>query len=147
MHVSDWFPTILSIANITDYEPAPGYELDGFDQYSAMVQNTSSPRDIMLYNLIYNVKGKGFNIWTNGSFAIRNDRYKLLHYYVNSNSKYYSEYTVMPGDDDIGDTGVCNPSTTGNFSYFFFDLWEDPYEYNNLYSNSSYDNIKVNICR
>src|SRR5205085_1157557 len=79
----------------------------------------------------------------NGSFAIRNERYKLLHYYINTNSKYYSEYTIMPDDDNIADTGVCNPSTNGNFTYFFFDLWEDPYEYNNLYSNSSYDTIKV----
>lgn len=145
MHVSDWFPTLLSIANITNFEPEPGYELDGIDQFSAMITNSNSPRSSMLYNLIYNVQGQNFDIWSSGGFAIRNSRYKLLHYYVNGNSRYYSANTAMDNDDDIENTGVCNPSTSGTYTYFLFDLWNDPNEYTNLYSNTNYDTVKVSF--
>jgi arylsulfatase A-like enzyme len=81
-HVSDWFPTILNIAGIA-YNPGIGHELDGYDQYSSITkQNLLSPREYVLYDYYYNVENKFFDLWTNGTAAIRNSRYKLMHTFL-----------------------------------------------------------------
>jgi hypothetical protein len=49
----------------------------------------------MLYNYYHTTDG--LNFWTNGGGAIRNARYKLMHAY---NASWYSDSTVMAGDDD-----------------------------------------------
>ena len=87
-HVSDWFPTILSMANIS-YIPGKKLELDGFDQYPNL-QSTilKSPRQYMLYNYYYKVGAKDFDLWINGTAAIRDSRYKLMHTFTSANTKW-----------------------------------------------------------
>ena len=43
-HVSDWFPTILGMVNVK-FTPKTGFELDGFDQYEALLTLTT-PADV-----------------------------------------------------------------------------------------------------
>ena len=49
MHVTDWFPTLLSSAGLTPSSD----ELDGVDQWDALLDDTiSSPRQEMIYNIV-----------------------------------------------------------------------------------------------
>ena len=48
MHVTDWFPTLLSAAELT---PSAD-DLDGIDQWEALMNaSTASPRNEMVYNI------------------------------------------------------------------------------------------------
>ena len=51
---SDWFPTMLGLADI-DFDPADGYELDGYDHHAAWA-SAEVPRDYVLYNDYYNAE-------------------------------------------------------------------------------------------
>ena len=54
MHVTDWFPTLLSAAGLT---PSAD-DLDGIDQWEALMDaSTASPRKEMLYDIRQGVKG------------------------------------------------------------------------------------------
>ena len=65
MHVSDWFPTLLDLAGLAaDFQPASGFELDGYSQAAAIVNNNNNgdnPREFLLYNMYYNVDKEDFN--------------------------------------------------------------------------------------
>ena len=48
MHVTDWFPTLLSAAGLAPSKD----DLDGIDQWPALMDpTTASPRKEMLYNI------------------------------------------------------------------------------------------------
>ena len=53
MHISDWYPTILSVAGV---EMPKGVTLDGFNQWPAISQAKSSPRTVSI-----------FTFWVRGS--------------------------------------------------------------------------------
>ena len=76
MHVSDWFPTLIELAGVP-YTPRSGFDLDGVSQVSSWETNVPA-RTEMLYNSVHNVKNKGFDVMTNGWFAVRNEQYKLV---------------------------------------------------------------------
>ena len=76
MHVTDWFPTILDMASVP-YTPRSGFDLDGVSHVDAWDTNVPA-RTEMLYNSVHNVKNKGFDVMTNGWFAVRNEQYKLV---------------------------------------------------------------------
>lgn len=135
MHVSDWFPTILAMAQI-DYDPPKGKELDSYNHLTAFVTNIS-PREYLLYNYYIDaeVDGDQFDMWENGTFAIRNSQYKLMHSF---NSPTYSEwydYDEIIDNDDSLDGAECSQQSSfqGSFTYYLYDLVNDPYETNNLY--------------
>ena len=85
------------------------------------------------------------DIWTNGTFAIRNERYKLAHFY--NSTRYAKWYETDDGgvldDDDELESKQCqytsaqasakHGTTTPAFVYTLFDLQNDPYEQHNLY--------------
>ena len=84
-HVTDWFPTMLDMAGITDFTPRTGFSLDGVSQLSSWSSGGATvARTHMLYNSFHNVKKKNFNYMTNGTIAVRNERYKLIHFYDTS---------------------------------------------------------------
>lgn len=147
-HVSDWFPTLLGFAGIK-FTPAVGKELDGVDQSTAMVTSTSNtvafPRSSLLYNWYYNVTGKSWDMITSGPVGIRDNRYKLLHANINSQSLTYYPYDIVEDDDVLSDAQACSPETAmkGEYTKFLFDLVNDPYETTNLYDNDSYSDVKV----
>ena len=148
-HISDWFPTLLSLTGVK-YTPIASQSIDGIDQSKALkalagdsVTIIDAGRTYVLYNLYYNVQGKNYDINVNGSFAIRDTRYKLMHGYSGPESDWYSEYAVQP-NDDIANVGDCFPvSTDSLFTYYLFDLKNDPNETINLYADPQYADIKV----
>jgi arylsulfatase A-like enzyme len=80
MHISDWFPTIMALANI-NYSPSSEInKFDGVNQLDGWT-GKSTPRTTILYNMYLELTDYNFNIWTNGSFAIRDNKYKLIHTY------------------------------------------------------------------
>ena len=149
-HVSDWLPTILGMADI-DYTPEAGHELDGVSHASnLMVKNPVEVRSTMLYNFYTNIEGQFhdgqmWNMWTDAPLAIRDSQYKLIHTYDDNNySGWYSQDSKDEDDDSLVNAATCSQTDTltGNYSFFLFDLLNDPYESVNLYDNSSYDDIK-----
>ena len=81
-HVTDWFPTIIDMAKITDFAPRTGFSLDGVSQLASWSSGGATvARTHMLYNSFHNVKKKNFNYMTNGTIAVRNEQYKLIHFY------------------------------------------------------------------
>jgi len=136
-HISDWFPTILSMTG-TSYTPEVGYELDSFDHLDAMLYNKTGPRTSMLYNAYHNVDTYQFDMWINGSFAVRNLQYKLMHTYDSSvYGVWYQPEELNYDDDAISTETRCAASSNndGTFTYWLFDLTTDPYETTNLYDS------------
>lgn len=137
MHISDWFPTIMALAQIT-YTPLSGYELDGVNQVDGWT-GKKIPRSAMLYNMYTNISDYNFNIWTNGSFAVRDGRYKLMHTYDDKDyGNWYSIDDEIENDDDLDSGDKCAQQfVKGKFTYWFFDLQNDPYETTNLYTSTN----------
>ena len=94
-----------------------------------------------MYNYYDNVDLYSFDIWTNGSFAIRNEQYKLMHTFDSPTyGAWYNTLTSMADvDDDLSAEIRCAPQIAlndGEFKYFLFDLINDPYETVNLYDSN-----------
>lgn len=165
MHVSDWFPTILDIANISYIPTSPAFALDGLSHRDAWFedsQNKSSPRSFVLYNIYSNVeelKNKSNNIIG----GIRDQRYKLLNTYVGNTltewtgdlenylngSDSTNQNNSAPIPQNITLNKIFGPfckyelTQTGQFQHMLFDLKKDPYETENLFNNPHYEFIKV----
>ena len=137
MHISDWFPTILALANI-DYTPDDDFSLDGVNQVDGWL-GKSVPRTSMLYNMYIKLTDYNFNIWTNGSFAVRDDKYKLMHTYDDHSYGAWFDIDTEVLDDDELDSGdrCAQQFVTGSFTYWLFDLVNDPYETTNIYSSTN----------
>lgn len=115
MHVSDWFPTILALAGIT-YTADDDHPLDGVNQIPGWL-GTTTPRTTMLYNMYTALTDYDFNIWHNGSFAVRDIRYKLMHTYNDSAyGAWYTPEEELEGDDDLDSDNRCAQQfVTGDF--------------------------------
>ena len=137
-HVTDWFPTILDMAGI-EFEPRFGFDLDGVSQYKSW-QTGIAARTVMLYNSAYNVKDRDFQYSVNSAFAIRNERFKLMHYF---NSSYYADWydpTTVSDDDDETNESECSATSSssflGEYNKALFDLVNYQYEQVNLYDSA-----------
>jgi arylsulfatase B/arylsulfatase I/J len=113
MHISDWFPTILQLSDIT-FTPSSGYELDGVSHVDAWKEEDQSaveyPRSVLLYNYYANVDFYTFNMWVNGSFAVRDTQYKLMHAFNSSTYAVWYTTESIDEDDDALDADVrCAP--------------------------------------
>lgn len=137
MHVSDWFPTILALTGVS-YVATEGYEFDGVNQLDGWM-GKGNPRSALLYNMYQSIADYNFDIWTNGSFAVRDGRYKLMHTYDDPlYGDWYSVDSVIEDDDELDSSDRCAQQfVKGKFTYWFFDLLEDPYETSNLYSSTN----------
>ena len=139
-HVTDWFPTMLAMAGIDDHVPRSGFELDGVNQLDAWT-NGQPVRTQMLYNSFHDVKKKNFNYMTNGSIAVRNEQYKLIHFFDAADYAGWYDPSVISADDDAPNTAECGTTTfnyfNGKFVFGLYDLINDPYEENNLYDDPS----------
>ena len=147
MHVSDWFPTMIELAGVPHNERS-GFELDGVSHVSSWDTNVPV-RTEMLYNSVHNVKNKGFDIMTNGWFAVRNQQYKLSHFF---NSAYYAQWyepSVENADDEESNISECAATSSyafdGDFTYALYDLTNDPYEKVNLYDDVNYASVKAEL--
>ena len=138
-HVSDWFPTILDMAGVK-YSPKSKYALDGVSHLDAMVDGADAPRSAMLYNYYYDPSTPSEDLWNGKAFAVRNERYKLMHTFDSPMSgAWYGQSTTMAFDDDLKSFDGCAQfmaQKSGTFTYFLFDLQEDPNENVNLYGSS-----------
>jgi len=135
MHLSDWFPTILSLAGIEQDR-----KLDGVSHAQNWRNLTSeTPRTNLVYNINTNVFKREYNIWSNGSFAVRNEKFKLAHEYYDDVYGGWYENDYTNSDDSIDASTECNQDSSqallSPFHYWLFDLLEDPYETTNLYDS------------
>jgi hypothetical protein len=130
-HVSDWFPTMLSMAGLTlstgtvetkkmetgtevttgqaQFSPKPGYELDGSDHFDALFNGATKPREYMLYNYYYNVQhATNLGLWSYGGGAIRTVQYKLLHGHGAAPAgQWFPATETLMEDDDLTQAGGC----------------------------------------
>ena len=149
-HVTDWFPTLLSLAGIS-YTPTSNHSFDGVD-HSTMISNwgsddeslTASPRSNMVYNIYYNVYNVSFkdNLFP---FAVRDSRYKLMRTFTNNTlSSWYNYGIEYANDDNLAHCGCGqNGAILGDFDQFLFDLDEDPNETTNLYDSTIEEHVTV----
>lgn len=148
MHVTDWFPTMLTMANIK-FTPSAGMELDGVDQSDAMkLGDKYNARETMVYNMYMNVDDEDFDIYTNSNVAVRNKQFKLIHAYTdNYCADWYTVSEESDNDDNVAYNGYnyCGQtqSLEGNYVTMLFDLVNDPYETTDLFSDSAYASVKV----
>lgn len=137
MHISDWFPTIMALTGVS-YVADEGYEFDGVNQLDGWM-GKGNPRNALLYNMYQAISDYNFDIWVNGSFAVRDGRYKLMHTYDDPlYGDWYDTDSVIENDDELDSSDRCAQQfVKGKFTYWFFDLLEDPYEMSNLYSSTN----------
>jgi arylsulfatase A-like enzyme len=142
-HVSDWFPTLLDLAGI-EYTPREGYELDGVSHAEAFADPASSTavRTHMLYNSYYNVDTMNLDMWSNGPFAVRNEQYKLIHFFNSStHAAWYQSEEILDDDTMLEISTQCTATAgealTGEYVYGLYDLINDPYEQHNLYNENT----------
>ena len=116
MHVSDWFPTMLALAGIT-YTPDADHPLDGVNQVDGWL-GVRTPRDTMLYNYYTALTDYSFNIWYNGSFAVRDERFKLMHTYDDSlYGAWYNPTDLVDTDEELTEDNRCAQQfLSGDFS-------------------------------
>lgn len=153
-HVTDWFPTILSMAKSgipSDLQAT----LDGFNQLDVMsspagptVGPESGPRTKIVYNFYMNISGLPYTSCCDAPFAYRSGQEKLMQAYVGNPSSIRIAYDdlVMDGLDvgslyDRKDTRLftCTQRSALSdnealFKKFFFDLAFDGNEEVNLYN-------------
>lgn len=147
MHVSDWFPTMLDFAGI-EYTPATGHQLDGYNQRNALLGVEPTTRDHIVYNIYYNVEKKNFILNQTAAFALRNDRYKLIHAYSDANQAKWYDFSAPLDDDSDMTSGSCPQllALRGTFERMLFDLEKDPNETTNLHDDPAYAEHKVRNC-
>lgn len=135
-HISDWFPTIIELTAST-FTPSDGFMLDGVSHLQAWMGGSTTPRTNVLYNYYTNVDFYTFDMWVNGSFAVRDMQYKLMHTWNSSTyGAWYDTDDIDEDDDDLAADVRCAPQAgfgDGDFTYWLFDLVNDPYETTNLY--------------
>ena len=137
-HVTDWFPTLMDLVG-RSFVARDDHPLDGVSHYANFMDGDApAPRTYMLYNSYYNVRTQNLDMWTDGAFAIRDDRYKLIHFFDNSVYGGWYDAYVENADDDNADVTECSSVaeelTQGDFVYALFDLQNDPYETTNIYA-------------
>jgi arylsulfatase B len=119
MHVTDWFPTLLSIAGLSPTSP----DLDGLDQW-AQLQDASldSPRKEMIYNIFY----PNTPPFTGGPpvAAIRVGDWKYIHRTIG-----YSGWAEAP-ESGVKNEQFRDITDTRNM---LFNLATDPEEKENLF--------------
>jgi len=74
MHISDWLPTLLSIASNGEMELPD--DLDGIDQSDMLLNGGASKRKNMIYNIDRDTHY--FGGARSGEIGVRNEKYKLL---------------------------------------------------------------------
>ena len=148
-HVSDWFPTMLEMADIT-YEPDSSYALDGVSHWSSIKTLTSSsssgsadgPRTYMLYNYYTNITDKTFD---EPIRAIRNRKFKLIQTKADNNyDGTFDADEKQVDDDNLAEQGTCTQGTavsSGTYTSYLFNLESDPYETTNLYYETKYASV------
>jgi len=147
MHVVDWFPTMLDMANI-NYKSPSGYSLDGVShwKYLSKVDSTSttisttSPRTSMLYGYYTDVESVSIPSDTPVR-AVRNSQYKYIESYVDTEYMGWASLDIKEDDDSLDSLGSCEQSNSwklGSWGAYLFDLENDPYETTNLADDTDY---------
>lgn len=102
MHVTDWFPTVLDIAEIAYLPDSNSNKLDGVSHKDAMIYGyPETPRYTMLYNAYANIQGWADSKEFVAPQAVRNERFKLIRAYVgNPTGARYDGPQLNGGDND-----------------------------------------------
>ena len=148
MHVSDWFPTLSSLAGV-DYEAEGIQDLDGFDQLENILSGEKSiyePREIIVHNIQPNGCDNdicGAIRWRNYKIIVGNEADKTGAASCQStwcppaNESYFSTMTIQCSDSGNYDFPDLEPKHncpyTANGGYpCLFDITADPCEYTDL---------------
>jgi len=139
MHITDWFPTILNYAGYSDEDLTQvlnGTNVDGVSHMSNFQDPTIStpPRYEVLLN--YDAENS-----VPVAALILGD-YKII---INEPPLgYFSEEDII--DDKFSEVqGACTDGANEEKEIFLFNLAEDPYEENNLYSDPQYQEIGAKL--
>ena len=136
MHISDWMPTILSAAGVTDLPEG----IDGIDHWDALTTvDAQSPRTEFLYNIdpyystmVHMDDGSINTMLTRVKprAALRVGDWKLLlnEYCVS----YFNPLEDLGRPEGCGQDSCATPGIDVNSTNFLFNLITDPYEETNV---------------
>lgn len=119
VHITDWFPTLLSAAGGRTYAP-----IDGMDQYDSLITGGPSPRREFIYNLNE----------INGRAALRSGPWKLIQGNPGSLNDWYAPPTwwSTPADNWRWRVLMKNRGERHLNTTQLFNIHDDPLERNNL---------------
>ena len=101
----------------------------------------------MLYNSYTNVAGEDLDMWTNGAFAIRNQQYKLIHYFSNdAYASWQTPYDLLDDDHEWSSTAFECKSLTGNIPYHIPPISEEPLINNTNIDNLNNNSVSIHVC-
>ena len=110
MHHVDWLPTLLEAAGITDYTPAPGFELHGVSQWQTLTRGSRSPRADVLTNIDPAQPVTGTSIAPgSGNAAIVTAEGWKLHLGLTGPPNSWSPPNASRVTADLGGTGDIGP--------------------------------------
>ncbi|XP_061083774.1 arylsulfatase I [Conger conger] len=138
IHVSDWYPTLLSLAGVPKKALGPG--LDGHNVWRAVSEGLPSPRSEILFNIdpVSRRPGRagtravsaGLGVWDTGvRAAIRAGDWKLLTGRVGDGD--WVPPQTQPGGP-ARQEGLEKSGAQGRKSVWLFNVTADPYERRDL---------------
>ncbi|XP_072533144.1 arylsulfatase I [Salminus brasiliensis] len=138
IHISDWYPTLLTLARSPEQDPQ---HLDGFDVWGAISKGQPCPRTEILFNIdpVSRRPGEvdhrlltvnGFGIWDTGvRAAIRVGHWKLLTGNVGDGDWFPPQ--ILPGGPQQWQ-GMEKRQDQRGKSVWLFNITADPYERSDL---------------
>ena len=123
-HIVDWFPTMLSLANVSAALFPEG--LDGFDLTPALFQGLPLSRDSIPLNIDFNISFPPD--WGHQVSVLSSDGWKLIRQKVHGHVMNYDGYFPCLPAQKI----AANTTESGNY---LFNVLDDPAEHNNLYDS------------
>jgi len=120
LHLVDWLPTFMALATDGKFDASKQVkkELDGFDVWDAIINNSTSPRT----ELVHNADSSQVR-----SSALRVGDYKLILY------QQEQQWTPIPSFSYTGaNISAANEDCTGRTCNYLFNIKNDPTETTNL---------------
>ncbi|XP_076811280.1 arylsulfatase B-like isoform X1 [Clavelina lepadiformis] len=134
-HVSDLFATFVYLASGKDAYAVPS-GIDGMNIWESISDNSVSPRNELVYNIIEHSTSSKPPARVVEQAAIRYNNYKLIEIDAGVSVGFggLNDWITPPENstDVIGTPANMNAHTIGSYDYYLFDLEEDPYETNNI---------------
>lgn len=141
LHLTDMFPTFLSVATAGHWQEHFDYTLDGIDNWQAISKGSESNRRITCLN-VGDKTGPGLRYGDYTLlYGVGNDGWYAQPDMLTGEQKYESNRTRLEDDCNEVRWNEEGGYYEGDDCYFLFDIANDPKQENNLYYTGSYNDM------